>query len=712
MRILVFTTLFPNVAMPWHGVFVENRLRAFRARHGCDIKVVAPIPWFPFKNETFGRYARWARVPERERRDGIEVLHPRYFLPPKIGMTYAPHGLARCLRRTIGELARDGWDFDILDAHYLYPDGVAAVAVAKELGRPVAVTARGSDVTHIPNYPGPRRSVLAAVNQADAVIAVAAALKDQLVRLGAPEKKIDVLRNGVDLERFGPQDRAPIRKRKNLSGRVLLSAGHLIDRKGHDLVIDALSEMPDATLLIAGEGERRARLEAHARKTGVADRVRFLGAVSPEEMPALYNTADVLTLASSREGWPNVLLEAMACGTPCVATKAGGVGEIIRAPEAGKLAEERTPKAIAASVNDLLANPPDRGATRAYAEAYSWNETADRMASIFSEMTRQKEARCALKTAPITLPRAAPKLIVTVDAEEAFDWNDFENSRHRVCDVDGVKRFQSLCAKAGAKPLYFLTYPLLADPDAVSCFRRFLRGGEADCGLHLHPWTTPPKSEFNGEYYSFQKNLPPDVHKKKLKALADQYEAVFGTRAIAHRAGRYGVAPDDYALLADIGVKYDFSPSAAFDYSRTGGPDYSCCSNRPLAVANGAWSMRVTPVCGAHALRRTRLFVSQEHIGPARLNGFLQPVRLSPEGASLNDLKALTKRVLADQIPVLTFTLHSTSLTPGANNFAKSAADVDKMLETTRSYFDWFRNHVGGGMISLNDLAALYERRA
>lgn len=718
MKFLVFTTLFPNAAMPAHGVFVENRLRAFRAGHDCDVKVIAPVPWFPSRNETFGRYATWARVPEREWRDGVEVLHPRYILPPKIGMGYAPHALARCLNKTIDALAREGWDFDFIDAHYFYPDGVAAVEVAMALGKPVAVTARGSDVSLLPEYPGPQWKILNAAVSADAVITVAQALKDELVRLGAPEKKISVLRNGVDLKRFRPLDRASIRKDMNLPNLVLLSAGHLIDRKGHDLIIDALHEIPDASLLIVGDGKRRAALEARAKTQGVGERVRFLGAVAPDEMPQLYNAADILVLASSREGWPNVLLEAMACGTPCVATDVWGSREVIREPAAGMLVESHTPDAIAAAIKETFASPPDRDATRRYAEAHSWDETVDKMAAIFSELTGKAKTRRSLKTTPISIPRDKAKLIVTVDAEESFDWRDFETDKHDLCDTGGVERFQALCAEAGAKPLYFLTYPLLDAPDVAAYFKRLRDSGAADVGLHLHPWATPPQSDLKGEYFSFQKNLPENLHRAKLKALADKFEAVFGARARAHRAGRYGIAPENYALLTEIGVEYDFSPSAAFDFSRAGGPDFSGFSNRPFRVAGETGAIAVTPVCGARALTRTRLFLSRERATPgfvppqrAPWDRYFQSVRLSPEGADLNDLKALTKRLIADETPVLTFTLHSTSLTPGANDYAKSAADVDRMLDIARSYFDWFKSDVHGSIISLNDLSTLYGVR-
>ena len=716
MKILVFSTLYPNAARPEHGVFVENRLTAFRKKHDAEIRVVAPVPWFPFQNETFGRYAAYARAPGREVRKEIAVYHPRFVIPPKLGMRFAPQALKRCFRQCAREMREDGWDFDLIDAHYLYPDGVAAAEVAGELGKPLVLTARGTDVNLIPAFAAPRRKILKAAAKADAVIAVAGALKDELVRLGVPAGKVSVLRNGVDLNVFAPGDRALMRDGMGLSGPVIASVGQLTARKGHDLVIAALRRMPDATLLIAGDGEERRALEAQARRAGLKARVRFLGALPHEALRAVYLAADALVLASSREGWPNVLLEAMACGTPCVATDVWGSAEVIREPAAGRLITERTPEAIAEAANELLAAPPDRAATRAYAERHGWDETVDAMAAIFTELTGREKLRQAVRTTPIDIPRdgPGPKLIVTVDTEENADWRVFEAGRFVVSDMKGVDRFQTICARRGARPLYFLTHPLLTDADAAAYFRKLTAQGEGDCGLHLHPWATPPYGE-EGEYFSFQSNLPTDRLHEKLRILADAFERAFGARAVAHRAGRYGVGPHVYPSLAEIGVRFDFSPNPGFDFSPAGGPDFSRASNRPTFVSGEAWRIAVTPVSGARALKRTRLFLSQENTAKGRgaaaffPGRFKAPLRLSPEGAGLADLKALTRTLVRDKVSVLTFTLHSSSLTPGAGPYAADERDVEQMLETTKAYLDWFAGEMNGTFVSLGELERLYS---
>ena len=722
MRILVFSTLYPNAAMPAHGVFVENRVRAFLKSHDAEIKVVAPVPWFPFQNDTFGAYAAWARAPERETRHGIEVRHPRYFIPPKIGMGYAPHALARALRRTINDLTKNGWECDLIDAHYFFPDGVAAAAVAKELGKPLVITARGTDVNLIPDLDGPRRAITDAASQANAIITVSNGLREKLSEIGVPREKITTLRNGVDLEVFTPRDRDKARAKHALTRKIILSVGHLIDRKGHELVIDALRNIEDATLLIVGDGPRRGALEAQVERAGLVGRVRFLGARPHEKLSEIYSTADILVLASSREGWPNVLLEAMACGTPCIATNIPGSDEVIDDPAAGRLVDQHTPEAIAEAVKTLLADPPSRAETRGYAERYSWDDTVDGMAQIYSTLAGRSRTTASIKSSPITVSegRFVPRLLVTVDTEEQFDWGRSENTDYQINDTTDIDRLQQLCTEFGAAPLYFLTYPLLKNQKTTAYFRALIEQRKAACGLHLHQWVTPPTNNFSGGYFSFQKNLPLPQHLEKLGALADAFETAFGAPAISHRAGRYGIAPEHCAQLAALGVEYDFSPSPAFDYSNAGGPDFSGCSNKPFMVHGDNSRVFVTPVSGARAIRRTKLFLNQERNAPGfaavPLNSsFAQlttPMRLSPEGASLGDLKSLTRRLISDGAPVLSFTLHSTSLTPGANPYAQNSADVAQTLERTRRYLTWFQQNMGGEFVTLNNLADIYDRPA
>jgi len=391
MRILTFTTLYPNAAQPQHGVFVENRLRKLVASGAVEARVLAPVPWFPFASPRFGPYAAFARAPRAEVRHGIAIDHPRYPVIPKLGMTLTPGFLYHSAARALRGLIAAGERFDLIDAHYFYPDGVAAARLGRAFDLPVAITGRGTDLNLIPHEnAAARRMIHNAAMRADGLIVVARALKTRLAALGVPEARIEVLRNGVDLDLFRPRDRARIRADLGLDGPVLLSVGNLVALKGHELMIEALARLAGHTLLIAGAGPEEPRLKALGRRLGVPSRLRFLGRIAHEALPEIYSAADLLVLASSREGWPNVLLEAMACGTPVVATRVGGVAEIVAAPAAGRVVETRTAEALAEGIRALLAAPPSRAETRAYAEDFGWEATTRGQIALFERILARR----------------------------------------------------------------------------------------------------------------------------------------------------------------------------------------------------------------------------------------------------------------------------------------------------------------------------------
>jgi glycosyltransferase involved in cell wall biosynthesis len=307
-------------------------------------------------------------------------------LVPKFGMTAAPFSLYAATVPLLRRLLHRGRKFDLIDAHYFYPDGVAAVLLGRHFGIPVSITARGSDLSQIADYALPRRMIIAAAARAAGLITVCQALKDRLVQLGIDETRVRVLRNGVDLDTFQPHNRPDARRHLGLGQPTLLSVGHLIERKRHDLAIQALSRLPGHNLIIVGDGPLRHDLESLARASGVNERVRFLGAVRHDQLPAIYAAADALVLASSREGWANVLLEAMACGTPVVASNVWGNREVVVSPAAGILFEQFTPEGVADACSRLLAAPPTRSATRAYAEQFDWSSTTEGQLRLFAEI--------------------------------------------------------------------------------------------------------------------------------------------------------------------------------------------------------------------------------------------------------------------------------------------------------------------------------------
>jgi teichuronic acid biosynthesis glycosyltransferase TuaC len=392
IRIITFSTLYPNPAHPNHGVFVENRLKHLVATGRVASRVVAPIGWIPFGSRIFGRHAANAGVPSGELRSGLQVFHPRVLIIPKVGMVLAPALLYACVLRLFRRLQVQQ-DFDLIDAHYFYPDGVAAALLGQALKKPVVITARGTDVNLITRYALPRRMIQAAAKKAAHIIAVSQALKDALISIDVAPEAVTVLRNGVDLQTFHPGGRDDARRRLNLSGPTLISVGQLIERKAHELVIAAMPMLPQHALLIVGEGPERWSLEAQIARLGLAGRVRLVGVVPHERLREYYVAADALVLASSREGWPNVLLEAMACGTPAIASNIWGNPEVVAAPEAGRLMAERSAAGVAEAVRQLFSCLPDRAATRRYAEWHSWDDTSAGQVEIFGQILSERHGQ-------------------------------------------------------------------------------------------------------------------------------------------------------------------------------------------------------------------------------------------------------------------------------------------------------------------------------
>lgn len=396
IRTLLFSTLYPSSARPGHGIFVETRLRELLRTGEVETRVLAPVPWFPSTDARWGDFARMAATPVRETRNGIDALHPRYLVVPKVGMSVAPLLLAAASIGPMRKLISDGFDFDVIDAHYFYPDGVAAALLARMVRKPLTITARGSDLNLISRYMLPRRMMQWAARHADASIGVSPALVDVLRNWNIDSARLHMMRNGVDLHRFRPMQRAEARAELGLKeGPLLLCVGGLLELKGQHLVIDALAAIsavyPQVRLAIVGHGPEHLRLEQRANARGVRDRVIFAGAVPNETLAQWYGAADMLVLASSREGWANVLLEAMACGTPVVATRVGANAEVVT-DGVGMLIDERSPAAIYRAVLQLLDKPALANSIRARAEQFGWEATSRSQVDLFNRLVDRSSA--------------------------------------------------------------------------------------------------------------------------------------------------------------------------------------------------------------------------------------------------------------------------------------------------------------------------------
>lgn len=378
LKILALTNLFPSAPRPRNGIFLQHRLQHLARLPGVEMRLIVPVPWFPSKAPIFGHYAKLAQIPREDDRSGIATRFIRYPMLPKISMWLTPFSIALSALKAVREMKRRGYDPDVIDAYYLYPDGVAACLIGWWLQKPVMLTALGTDATQIARQPISGALIRWAARRAIAVTTVCHALVDQLIGCGIAAEKLTVVQHGVDLELFSPpEDRKALRQAFGLKRFTLISVGYLSENKGQHLAIGALAEIPDADLLIVGEGPEGDRLRALVHHLGIADRVRFIGAVDQPHLATLMGAADLLLSCSQYEGISNVLLEAHACGTPVAATPVWGSPEIVTDPEIGLLFDARTVPAIVAGIRSAMARSWDRSFIRRHAMRFDWTATAE-----------------------------------------------------------------------------------------------------------------------------------------------------------------------------------------------------------------------------------------------------------------------------------------------------------------------------------------------
>jgi teichuronic acid biosynthesis glycosyltransferase TuaC len=345
------------------------------------------VPYFPrlpFKINP--KWDAFARVPAEENPWGYPILHPKYFVFPKLGMRWYGDWLYRGARDAVRALhARK--PIDVIDGHYVYPDGTASVRMAAELGIPVVLSARGTDLNFYtgikPIVPLLRKNIAASTH----LICVSSDLRNYALGIGTDAKKISVVGNGIEPSIFFQRDQMECRKALGipLEGKLLVGVGRLTEVKGHHISIEALARLgrPDVRLAVIGVGVMKDELLALARKLGVADRVSLLGGVVPKNLPAWYNAADAFVLPTSREGWPNVVCESLACGLPIITTTVSGIPEIVTEPWLGILLGDRKAETFAAAMGKALDTPWDRKRIAGFGGRRTWENVADQLEPIF-----------------------------------------------------------------------------------------------------------------------------------------------------------------------------------------------------------------------------------------------------------------------------------------------------------------------------------------
>ena len=387
LNILAISYLFPNRANPGYGVFVLNRLKA--VQQFCNVKVIAPVQWYPFINRLKGSNAE-AAVPAVENIQGIDTSHPRFAVVPRylkwIDCLTFLWATLRAFRALRGR-----FDFDLVDVHWTYPDVLAGYWLARRHGKKFIVTIRGHEAFYDEETSIRRWIVAQVLRRADYVVALSSELREKVIRLGVPAVKTRVILNGVDLAQFAYISQEDCRQRLGLPAnrKVLVSVGRLTERKGHHLLIQilpTLARIGPVDLFIIG-GVNREDDYGPVLQAMIADlkltNVHLLDRVPHEDLRYWYGAADAFCLATMSEGCPNVILEALACGAPVVATGAGAIRDLVATGEDGIVVDRPDVASLGAAVRNALETGWDRQRIAARMQSRSWASCAQQVVDVY-----------------------------------------------------------------------------------------------------------------------------------------------------------------------------------------------------------------------------------------------------------------------------------------------------------------------------------------
>ena len=387
MRVLSFSYCFPNHANPSWGMFVYQRLAALAKQE--ELQVCSSVPWFPALTNRRGYPG-----PAKESWNGLTVHRPRFFYFPGVFKNQDARLYALGLRRWLRGLCID-WRPDVLDAHFVWPDGVGVASLAKELKIPYVITLRGKLYECLP-IPSQHRQCAATLRDASAVISNSSLMANEARKLGASVDHLVVIPNGIDHEQFHPKDKLTCRRELDLplNGRIIVTVAHLGHRKGHNEVIRALADLPDDVRLVivggSAQGGTPAKLRAIASEVGIEDRLILPGPQPYEKVPIYFSAADASVLASYREGCPNAVLESLACGTPVVASDVGAVRDILPVPDVGRIVRPQEIGPLRDALEDVLGREWDPEQVVQDSGVKSWDEVAQEVQKVLRKAVRKR----------------------------------------------------------------------------------------------------------------------------------------------------------------------------------------------------------------------------------------------------------------------------------------------------------------------------------
>jgi teichuronic acid biosynthesis glycosyltransferase TuaC len=389
IKILAISYLFPNNSQPAYGIFVLNRLRALQ--QACDIRVISPIQWYPWIHKVRG--GLWGSgIPLHDRIRGVEVHHPRFATIPRFLKWIDAITYLWAVRSVVKKLERcESFDFDLIDLHWTYPDIAAGYYLARKYRKKFIVTVRGHEALYLNEHTLRERMLAHLLRKADFVITLSEELRGLVIALGVHPERTRVVLNGVDLSRFRPAERASSRQSLGLptNKKIIISVGRLTEGKGHDELVQmmpGLSKTQDVELYIIGgvnpESDFSSVIRSLISKLALKN-VHLVDRADYEMLPAWYNAADLFCLATKREGCPNVVLEALACGTPVVVTNVGAVGELIQDGVNGFLVPEGMPGSLEHCVRRALGTDWNRRGIAEVMNQRGWSACAEQVVGVY-----------------------------------------------------------------------------------------------------------------------------------------------------------------------------------------------------------------------------------------------------------------------------------------------------------------------------------------